>query len=57
MFGVSKGRLVDRFEGVPEQRVLSAFMKKMLDEANLSVGPVSHAQKEYDALLQVSYVP
>ena len=53
MFGVAKGKLVNKFEGVPAREDLGAFFQSMMDAASAAVGPVAVANAEYQAALQV----
>jgi len=52
VFGVSKGKLVNKFEGLPEQETLKAFFMQMMQEANASVGPLSVAITQYELILE-----
>ncbi len=53
MFGIHNGKLIDRFEGLPEQKLLADFFKALLDASSGVVGPVAIAAEEYDGLMQV----
>jgi thioredoxin-like negative regulator of GroEL len=56
VFGIAGGKLVDKFEGLPPEEQLNAFLKTMLDHANAAVGPVSVANSEFEAGVQVIHV-